>query len=162
MDCLGGLRWGVFVAHTPLGALLWPQIHLSNPEELQLKPTLKSSMCVYDLPAERPQLTEHRVWIDEVKEAGLHPRCSSVIAAGWRAGAMGWLDDTRGIRFLDFRWSQRRRTSKALDFSYLTPSFSHVSTSTDPRPDVDQHYMDIGSPIMSWGAFWARSILAEG
>lgn len=55
------LRWAVlevsgrggFVAHTPLSALHWPQIHLSSPEELELEPALKSFMCVYELPVVR-------------------------------------------------------------------------------------------------------------
>lgn len=38
------------MVHTTLGAIHWPQIHLSGPEELELKPMLKSFTCVYELP----------------------------------------------------------------------------------------------------------------
>lgn len=46
----------------------WPQINLLR-QELELKLRLKSYICVSVLPEVRLGLSEHYVWIDEVKEA---------------------------------------------------------------------------------------------
>lgn len=51
----------------------WPQINLLSQAELELKLRLKSYFCVSVLPVVRPRLSEHYVWIDEVKEASPHP-----------------------------------------------------------------------------------------